>query len=197
MHSEYAVQVIQQIPEMSPMLELDEVPSEEELLAALSKLKRGKAGGKSGVLPELVLYGGGGLWDRMLGLMQEKWRKGEVVADWKNAEIVPIPKKGDLMQCDNWRGISLLDVAGKLFARIIKERLQVIAEHVLPESQCGFRKGRGCCDTVFVARQLTEKVKEQMIPCLSCLSTCERLMTLCQGKLCGKCCRNVAYHPEC
>ncbi len=67
MHSEYAVQVIQQIPEMSPMLELDEVPSEEELLAALSKLKRGKAGGKSGVLPELVLYGGGGLWDRMLG----------------------------------------------------------------------------------------------------------------------------------
>ncbi len=82
------------------------------------------------------------------------------MADWKNAEIVPIPKKGDLMQCDNWRGISLLDVAGKLFARIIKERLDVIAEHVLPESQCGFRKGRGCCDMVFVARQLTEKVKE-------------------------------------
>ncbi len=60
------------------MLELDEVPNEEELLAALSKLKIGKAGGKSGVLPELVLYGGGGLWDRMLGLMQEMWRKGEV-----------------------------------------------------------------------------------------------------------------------
>ena len=31
---------------------------------------------------------------------------------------MPIPKKGDLSVCDNWRGISLLDVMGKLFVRI-------------------------------------------------------------------------------
>ena len=37
------------------------------------------------------------------------------------------PRKGiDLQHCDNWRGISLLDVVGKLFARVIQERLQVI-----------------------------------------------------------------------
>lgn len=70
---------------------------------------------------------------------------------------MPIPKKGDLQCCDNWRGISLLDVGGKFFARIIQERLQVIAERVLPESQSGFRKGRGCCD---MARQLLEKARE-------------------------------------
>ena len=38
-----------------------------------------------------------------------------MVGDWKDAEIVPIPKKGDLKHCDNWRGISLLvckDFAG-------------------------------------------------------------------------------------
>ena len=80
-----------------------------------------------------------------------------VVEDWKNAEIVPIPKKGDLKVCDNWRGISLLDVVGKVFARIIQIRLQRIAEEILPESQCGFRKGRGCTDMIFVARQLVEK----------------------------------------
>ena len=28
--------------------------------------------------------------------------------------MVPVPKKGDLTTCDNWRGINLLDVAGKL-----------------------------------------------------------------------------------
>jgi len=55
------------------------------------------------------------------------------MADWKDAEVVPVPKKGDLQNCDNWRGIILLDVVGKVFARIILERLQYIAEDIFPE----------------------------------------------------------------
>ena len=52
------------------------------------------------------------LWrpNRLLKLMKEVWKVGYVVQDWKDAEIVPIPKKGDLRNCDDWRGISLLDV---------------------------------------------------------------------------------------
>ena len=82
------------------------------------------------------------------------------MADWKNAEVVPIPKRGDFLCCDNWRGISLLDVVQKGFARVIRERLQVIAKCVLQESQSGFRKARGSCDMIFVARQLLEKARE-------------------------------------
>ena len=37
---------------------------------------------------------------------------------------------------------------GKLVARLIQNCLQTLAEHVLPESQCGFRKGRRCNDIV-------------------------------------------------
>ena len=80
--------------------------------------------------------------------------------DWKDAEIVPIPKKGDLKHCDNWRGISLLDVVGNLFGCILQDRLQLAAEKVLPESHCGFRKGRGCVDMIITARQLFEKSRE-------------------------------------
>ena len=58
--------------------------------------------------------------------------------------LVPIPKKGDLTKCDNWREISLLDVVGKVAARVVQGRLQALAKDVLLESQCGFRKGRGC-----------------------------------------------------
>ena len=142
-------------------LELDEPPTEEELENALEKMKMLKAGWKTGILPELVFSGGAVLCDRLLGLMQVIWREGEEVADWKNAEIVPLPKKGDFHCCDNWRGgIGLLEVVRKLFARIIQERLQVISEKVLPESQSGFQKGRGCCDMIIVARQLLETVRE-------------------------------------
>ena len=144
--------VIQRMPMQSPCPDLDEPPTEEELENALLKMKKRKPGGKTGILPELVLFGGATLLDRLLELMQAIWKEGEVVADWKNAEVVPIPKKGDLQSCENWRGISLLDVVGKVFARVIQERLQVIAERLLPESQSGFRKGRGCCDMIFVAR---------------------------------------------
>ena len=96
-------------------------------------MKKRRAGGKTGILPELLLCGGPVLRGRLLQLMQDIWRDGEVVADWKDAEIVPVPKKGDLQSCDNWRGISLLDVVGKLFARVIQERLQHIAEDILLE----------------------------------------------------------------
>ena len=108
----------------------------------------------------MIKCGGAELWDRIVKLMQEVWEEEEVVGDWKDAEIVPIPKKGNLQVCDNWRGISLLDVVGKIFARVVQERLQVIAENILPESQCGFRKGRGCIDMIFAARQLVEKTRE-------------------------------------
>ena len=74
--------------------------------------------------------------------------------------IVPIPKKGDLNVCDNWRGISLLDLGGKLFAKVIQSRLQADAEEVLPDSQCGFWQVRGCVDMIFCARQMIEKAVE-------------------------------------
>ena len=54
------------------------------------------------------------------------------MADWKDAEVVPVSKKGDLLSCDNFRarGISLLELVGKLFAQVIQERLQHIAEDI-------------------------------------------------------------------
>ena len=80
--------------------------------------------------------------------------------DWKDAGIVPIPKKGDLRDCNNCRGISLLDVVGKLFGRISQDRLQLIAEKILSESQSGFRKGRGCINMIFTVRYAVAR-KEQ------------------------------------
>ena len=46
--------------------------------------------------------------------------KRQVVDDWKDAVVVPIPKKGNLQLCDNWRGISLLDIVGKILPESFK-----------------------------------------------------------------------------
>ena len=58
-------EAIQQMQAMPPWLDLDEPPTEEELEAALSKLKKSKAGGKTGILLELVMFGGAVLWNRL------------------------------------------------------------------------------------------------------------------------------------
>ena len=80
--------------------------------------------------------------------MQQVWEEGRVAGEWQDAVVVSVPKKLDLRHCDNWQGISLLDVVGKIMARIMKERLEVIAGKVLPESQYGFRKEQGCVDMI-------------------------------------------------
>ena len=72
-----------------------------------------------------------------------------------DAILVAVPKKGDLNLCDNWRGISLLDVVGKVFAQTMRQRLEEVAEYVLVESQCGFQTGHGCVDMIFCTCQTT------------------------------------------
>ena len=151
---------IDRMPTLEMRRDLNDPPTSEEFQRALSKLRLRKAGGDSGVLPEMLVFGGPVLHTVLLDLFQRVWREGQVFAAWRDALVVPVPKKGDLTMCDNWRGISLLDVAGKLLGRIVQERLQCIAESVLPDSQCGFRRGRGCSDMIFVARQLVEKARE-------------------------------------
>ena len=150
---------VDQIRQRAVREELKDPPSEEELIEAVIKLENGKAGGESGILPEMVKAAccEEEFVQMLLDLVKDVWQEGKVPDDWRDAVLVPIPKRGDLCQCDNWRGIALLDIVGKLVARVLQERLQKIAEEELPESQCGFRKGRGCTDMIFTVRQLVEK----------------------------------------
>ncbi|XP_065189682.1 uncharacterized protein LOC135820293 [Sycon ciliatum] len=136
---------------------LEEPPTMHEISKAISRLRNGTAAGSSRIQPELLKFGGEELNNKLMELFGDVWRDGCVPREWADATLIPIPKKGDLSQCDNWRGIALLDVVGKVLASVLQRRLQVFAEEFLPESQCGFRRGRGCSDMIFTVRQLMEK----------------------------------------
>ena len=140
--------------------ELGVPPTEDEVVTALYRMKGGKAGGKTGILPDMVKSCGGLLLEYLMALFQTVCMEGRVPEEWKNAIVIPIPKKGYLSYCDNWRGISRLDTVGKLFTKVIQARLQSAVEDALANSQCGFRIGCGCIDMVFCAQQLMEKARE-------------------------------------
>ena len=137
-------------------------PTPGEVRQALAKLKNGKAAGSSEILPEMLKAGKQceDFVEMISDLVSAVWEERCVPQEWTDAILIPIPKKGNLQCYDNWRGIALLDVVGKLVARVVQGRLQKLAEIELPESQCGFRRGRGCTDMIFVVRQLAEKAIE-------------------------------------
>ena len=82
---------------------------------------------------------------------------------WKNANIILVRKpKGDRAECCNSCGISLPTVAGWVLGQIMHTcLLEYVVDHVMPESQCEFRRGRSTIDMIFVARREQEKCHEQ------------------------------------
>ena len=145
--------------------ELDCPPSISETSDAIKKLCRGKKPGKDEIPPEVYKAGGTHLVKKLTELLKKIWEKGEVPQDFKDASIASLFKKGQRSLCDNYRGISLLSVAGKILARVILTRLNHhLVDQIYSESQCGFRKGRGTTDMIFCLRQLQEKAREHKTP---------------------------------
>ncbi|XP_044176632.1 uncharacterized protein LOC122959374 [Acropora millepora] len=147
------------------MEELDHLPTEEELSKAIDSLACGKAPGKDGIPPELLKQAKLTLLQSLHKLLCLCWEQGHIPQDMRDANIVTLYKnKGDRSDCNNNRGISLLSIVGKVFARVALSRLQKLASRVYPESQCSFRAGRSTVDMIFSLRQLQEKCREQQQP---------------------------------
>ena len=160
--SEEALNSIKLIP---IMVELDPEPTASEIEKAINGLA-------NGIPPEVVKQGIPVLLPHLHELLSLCWREGEVPQDMRDAKIVTLFKnKGGHSDCNNYRGISLLSIVGKVFARVVLARLQIQADRIYPESQCGFRSGRSTVDMIFSARQLQEKYREQQQPLYLAFST--------------------------
>ncbi|VDL94298.1 unnamed protein product [Schistocephalus solidus] len=69
--------------------------------------------------------------------------------------------KGNRQLCDNQRGISLLNIARKIFARILLNNLHGHLEQgMLPKSQSGFRWHRSTTKMIFAASQMQEMLQD-------------------------------------
>ena len=128
-----------------------------ELINAKKKIKVNKAPGPDGIYPEMVVNQGIEADKLLLKICQLAWKTKEVPKDWKTSNIIPIHKNGPTTQCGNYRGISLLSVPGKVYARIIEGRLRKTVEDKLLDCQSGFRPGRSVQDHIFTLRQISEK----------------------------------------
>ena len=160
--SEFDMSVLDEIPQWDTNMSLLNLPTIDEVVLSIKQLTAGKAPGADGIPPDIFKHGGIALAEQLLKLFTQIWKEGGVPQVFKDADIVHLYKnKGDIKCCDNHRGISLLCIAGKIFARLMLNRLLKHTDDigVIPESQCGFRSGRGTTDMNFALRQIQEKCK--------------------------------------
>jgi sorting nexin-29 len=75
-----------------------------------------------------------------------------------------IPKKGKRAICPNYRPITLLNTAYKIFTVILNNRLSKLVESKLSEAQAGFRSNRSTLDNIYIiVHQTFEKCYEYKI----------------------------------
>ena len=138
-----------ELPEMGDVNERE--ITREEVERALKETKAGRAPGVDGVRAEMLKEGGVAAVEWMVRLFNLCFLLSRVPVDWLHGIIVPLYKgKGDVYECGNSRGISLLAVVGKVFGRVLINRIKDKTESVIAEIQGGFRRGKGCTDQTFV-----------------------------------------------
>jgi hypothetical protein len=95
-----------------------DLPSRDEIEGAVKYLKNNKAAGDDSITAELLKNGGPNLVDASHEVIQQAWTSETLPRNWTEGVLCPVYKKDDKLDCKNHRGICLLNVTYKIFAKI-------------------------------------------------------------------------------
>jgi hypothetical protein len=123
---------------------------------AIGKLKSYKSLGTDQILVKLIKAGGETLCSEIHKLICSIWNKEELPQQWEESIIIPIHKKGDKMDCNNYQVISLLSTAYKILSNILLARLTPYVNEVIGDHKCGFHCNRSTTDQIFYIQQTLE-----------------------------------------
>lgn len=139
-----------------------------EVEDAINKLKKNKSPGVDGITAEMLQAGGENLKHKIYVLCTRAWDEETIPEQWGRSILIPIPKKGDLTQCSNYRTISLINHTGKVLLMVLLNRLKHHLEPYLSEEQAGFRKDRSTVQQILILRLLAEKAKRSGTKIYNC-----------------------------
>ena len=141
---------------------LDGPITRDEVVLAIRKLKLGKSPGPDGLIGEFFKYSGNNVVDFLVKLFNKLFDNGMYPDEWKETIILPLFKKGNVNDTNNYRGISLCNVSSKLYSAIINSRLQkwVSSNNITGEHQAGFKTDYSTVDHMFA---LLAAVQKQLV----------------------------------
>ena len=126
-------------------------------------MKLNTAAGSDNIPPALLKHGGRTLKQKLYKLILKIWNNEQLPQQMNEGIICPVYKKGDRLNCNNCRPITLLNIAYKIFAILPNKRLIENIDNKLEDNQMGFRSNRSTIDNIFIIRQIFEKKHEYNI----------------------------------
>ena len=169
------------------------MPTDQEIKKAIQKLKNEKAPGVCKIPAEVFKALQNEGLERLSKLIRCTWKQKSTPKDFKDGVIVPVYKKGDKSKLSNYRGITLLSVAGKILTTIIRLRLIDHYEKIIRSQQAGFRSGRGCINQIFNLWQCIEKRLRHGKSTLIAFIDLLLLLTVYTENLCGRSLKELTY----
>ena len=93
-------------------------------------------------------------------MYQQIWKTQLWPQDWKRLILTLILKKGSTKEYSNHQTIALISHASKVMFKILHARLQYYLNWELPDTQAGFRKGRGTRHQIANIHWVIQKARE-------------------------------------
>ena len=91
----------------------------QEVRNAITNLKNEKTPGIDNITAELLKADAEFSAKKVHELFGKVWSHETIPYDWKKGLLVKLSKKGNLKECKNTRGITLLSTVGKILGRIV------------------------------------------------------------------------------
>ena len=151
------------IPEVLSDLSIEDGPfSEEEYTRVKNAIKLGKSAGPDNIPPEVLKCCD--LDDIILSFCNRALLGEGKPEQWSLANIIPLPKSGNLSYTDNYRGISQTCIVAKIYNRMILYRIREPIDPHLRFNQNGFRQKRSTTSHILALRRILEEVRKNNLP---------------------------------
>ena len=145
--------------EESTFSELDAVISRTEIRNSIKKLNTNKSAGDDNLINEYFKNAAEILIEPLFTLFNKIFDSRSFPENWATGLIVPLHKKGDLDDPNNYRGITLISCFAKLCTSILNERLKTWTQDTdnNTDAQFGFKSNHSTIDAVFILKYLIDR----------------------------------------
>lgn len=146
---------------------LDEFIAKREILKAMKGMKNNKAAGIDGIPTDLYKLFKDHFLGPMCDLFNVIMEKEATPKSWGQAVILPLFKnKGSKNNVNSFRGIGLLNCIGKIFTKVMNERMRKwgCENNILSKFQAGFRSNHSTIDQIFVLNTIVQRRLQRRKP---------------------------------
>ena len=120
-------------------------------------MKSRKATGNDEIAIEMIKAAGSIVIQKLTDLANQIYNTGYIPEKMRESTFIVIPKKAGTADCSKHRTISIMSQVTKIILKVILNRIRQKVNEEIDREQCGFRKGKGTVNAIYMLRMVIER----------------------------------------